>query len=305
MSSPPSLPGPVTAAAFLLSDQEEVGINVIPASWYKVRFDTTDILVIGPFVATPQYLPNNADPHRSPNPNPAMFGGHEAATPQARTPPPLIGSTTLTTGRLGKRQVRFEWVVEQARIQNPNIKIIVSQFYCSYTEGWDYAGLNTDALRDNYTTSVIALLQEYWNAKSRLGVSLRIDGYDVDYEYVWPQDTSNHSRGASSNMQPYAPAIWKQISDKAKNTTMAPVYITITPACNDPSTSPPYNNFLDGTGDHQDDAPVKDAYHINPPINLADVLSYIFIQGYDGGQGPHIYVDAIPHIKASQLIFGV
>ncbi|MEN3327081.1 MAG: hypothetical protein V7638_1888 [Acidobacteriota bacterium] len=132
---------PISTAWMYLSDDQHY--NTIPPQWSNINFKDVDVLNIGPGGV-------QAD---------GTFGLYN----------------TPATGDLAKR---FKWVMQTARSQNPNIKIIVSQWWGNGTNIWGSA-LDTLSGADaicTYTDSVIAFLASY------LGVSGGIDGYDIDYE---------------------------------------------------------------------------------------------------------------------------
>jgi len=132
---------PISTAWMYLSDDQQY--NTIPPEWSNINFKDVDVLNIGPAGI-------QAD---------GTFGLYNSSE----------------TGDLANR---FKWVMQTARSQNPNIKIIVSQWWGNGTNIWGSAlnSLNGDDAICKYTDSVIAFLASY------LDVSGGIDGYDIDYE---------------------------------------------------------------------------------------------------------------------------
>lgn len=253
---------PIVGGHFAIwdNDHETYRIDEIPEHWQYVRFDTTNHLVITPFIVIPK--PENNLPEFKGNKSFPMFGHYEDATPR---------------NRLGSRKKRFEWVVEQARIQNPKIRISVTQFVIPDK---DFSVLENEHDQDLYATSVVDLLAEYWTKKTARGVSLRIDGYDCDYE--------------GSNVQPYVPQILHKIRAKINKYNidhhrdrpeLKPVFLSITPASTE---------YLDGKGS-------------NPPIDLSRVIDYVNMQNYDGGAGlfAEHYIGACPNLRPAQFLVGI
>jgi hypothetical protein len=132
---------PISTAWMYLSDDQKY--NTIPPEWSDINFKDVDVLNIGPAGV-------QAD---------GTFGLYNS----------------LATGDLANR---FKWVIATARSQNPNIKIIVSQWWGNGDNIWGSAldSLNGDDAICTYTDSLIAFLASY------LDVSGGIDGYDIDYE---------------------------------------------------------------------------------------------------------------------------
>lgn len=115
----------------------------IPDSWSKLNFRDVDVLNVGPAGVQPD----------------GTFGLYRSAT----------------TGDLSNR---FKWIINTARQQNPNIKIIISQWWGPGAGIWgeSLASLKSPAAVEKYTASVGQFLQSY------LTTSGGIDGYDIDYE---------------------------------------------------------------------------------------------------------------------------
>ena len=130
----------VTAWMYLADDQDYAQI---PKSWSSINFRTADVLNVGP-----------AGVQRD-----GTFGFYESRK----------------TGDLANR---FEWVLRNARAQNPDIKIIVSQWWGYGDDIWGQplSALRSDKHVKKYTKSVGGFLAEY------LDKSGGVDGYDIDYE---------------------------------------------------------------------------------------------------------------------------
>lgn len=179
LSTAPSLTPPIAAAWLYLSDNQSY--NTIPQEWSSIDFNTVDVLFVGPAGL-------QAD---------GTFGLYQS-------------------DKTGPLATRFQWVVQTARSQNKNIKIIISQWWGQGDAIWGYAlsQLQDSQAIEKYTDSVQTFLQTW------LSVSNGIDGYDIDYE--------------DNNVVPNAPAILAQIRRKldllSKNTGGRPFYTTLSPA---------------------------------------------------------------------------
>ncbi|KAL9612424.1 MAG: hypothetical protein Q9167_002972 [Letrouitia subvulpina] len=170
--------------------------------------------------------------------------------------------------RLGKWAARFNMVIRTARSQNPHIRIIAMQMFGGDS---DFASLNNPKKREMYADSVRDFLAEWHDKKDQSDkgaeISLRVDGYDVDYEL--------------GNRQEYTPDILLMIRERlnglSKN-THTKFYVSITPADTE---------YLSGS-------------------KLAQAVDYVNMQNYDGGQStsPDDYLRQIPDLKPSQLIWG-
>jgi hypothetical protein len=87
---------PIVAGHFLLTEDKENGSwDNIPKKWSHIRFDTIDVLYVSPFNVLP-------------GPIFGLEGGNE-------------------NNRTGNLTKRFEWVVREARTQNPKVRIIAVQ----------------------------------------------------------------------------------------------------------------------------------------------------------------------------------
>ena len=147
-------------------------------------------------------------------------------------------------------------------MQNPNIKIVPMQMdgYSSPTSG---------VLITKFANSVSGFLSEWYNkCDPQTGASLRVNGYNVDYEW-------------GDTLQTWTPTVLSQIRlklDALGATINAPRFqVSITPAT---------ILYLDG--------------------QMSLVLDYINMQNYDGGYGTGIqdYLSAITGLKTSQLTWG-
>ena len=213
----------------------------IPDSWKNIRFSAVDILYVSPFLCYKD----------------GSFG--------------LPGITALN--RNGDLFERFRWVVKEARKQNSLIKIIAMQWWGS--EG-NFSLLKTDNMRETYAKSVKDFLK-LWHDKTdpETKISLRVDGWDVDYE-------GHPNVDAGGNVQTYVPDILSKIRrevDKlSSELKIARFQVSITAAT---------SNCLQ-----------------NIP---ADVLDYVNMQNYDGGLSspPEDYFEAIPGLNPSKLLWGI
>ena len=240
----------LVASSILIEDEDKTLQNrfdFIPDKFKHLRFDTVDILYVCPFGVL------EGEGH--------IFGFEG-------------GTTDNPTGLLTKQ---FEWIVRTARIQNPNIKIIAEQFW---GDGGSYTKLNTFDKVKRYSDSVRDFLQLwqhriYHDPDTKKTVSLRVDGYDVDYDWT------KKDRRNSGNQWPWAPQVLSQIRSKGDALSLSPkFYVTITPATT---------------------ACLKDSGE-----DLAN-LDYVNMQNYDGGQDTSAddYLQDIPGLKPSQLLWGL
>ena len=240
----------------------------IPPIWSQYRFDTCDFLYISPFEISPtRHNFKHGHDVYVPSRDGLVFGCTE-------------GSVKNRTGIYTKR---FEWIIRQARSQNPNVKIMVMQFF----GGPDFRVLNTEQLRVEYTDSVRDFLKEWqhktYKPDSGPEIPLRVDGYDVDYEWTDKKVGNNWIR-EDANRQPYAPDILHMIREKVdKLSKTSRFYVTITPA----------DTHNLGRSKHSKD--------------LAQDLDFVNMQNYSGGKdcGPDQYLSDIPNLQASQLVWGI
>ena len=234
---------PTVAGHLLLGEpkptQQDPSWDSIPPEWTFIRFDAVNILNISPFVV---------------DVNNKTF---------------RLGTADHGTGNL---TARFNWVVANARAQNPKIKLIALQFYGTdpYTTDTDLTGLKNQDDIETYTDSVAAFLQSWQNktlqSDSGQTVSARIDGWDVDYEYP--------------NVVPTAPLILSQLRQKVDAVSTNPKFrISITP----------------------------DTWQYLTATSVSSSLDYVNMQNYDGGRGMtgDVYLANIPNLKPEQLVYGI
>ncbi|WP_017525605.1 glycoside hydrolase family 18 protein [Pusillimonas noertemannii] len=141
----PAPPAPIAAAWFYLSDDHDY-FN-IPAEWQEIAFDKVDVLYVGPA---------GIQEHN-------QFGLFESA-------------------QTGPLRHRFEWLVDRARHDNPDIKIVISQWWGNGQGIWGkpLSALNGDeAALDSYVQSVADFIGYY---QSYAGGRYALDGFDIDYE---------------------------------------------------------------------------------------------------------------------------
>lgn len=170
---------PISAAWMYMSDDQQY--NSIPAAWSNINFKDVDVLYVGPAGVQSD----------------GSFGLYNSAE----------------TGDLANR---FTWIIQTARSQNPDIKIIVSQWWGQGETIWGYAldVLSTDAAISQYTDSVAAFLQSY------LSVSGGVDGYDIDYE----------SNNVISNISTITSQIRTNVDTLSNANGGRPFYLTVSPA---------------------------------------------------------------------------
>lgn len=170
---------PISTAWIYMADDQNY--NQIPAYWSSIDFSDVDVLNVGPAGV-------QAD---------GTFGLYNSAS----------------TGDLANR---FKWVIQTARAQNPNIKIIVSQWWGTGTGIWGSAlsSLTSDAAIQKYTSSVHDFLAAY------LGTAGGVDGYDIDYE----------SNNVTSNTGTITQQIRAQLSLLSTANGGRPFYQTVSPA---------------------------------------------------------------------------
>ena len=154
----------------------------IPSVWSKIRFGVVDVLYVSPFIV------NVADG--------SFDFDNIAAREQAQ-------------GHTGTLVKRLQWIVQNARLQNPAIKILAQRFW----GGNDLQDLKSSQY-DHYASSVRALVKTYG-----------LDGYDLDYE--------SRADGADGNVISQAPTILSKIRaqlDQLKDEVGKPLYVSISPA---------------------------------------------------------------------------
>ncbi len=177
--SPQAISPGIAAAWMYMSDAQQYG--TIPQTWSNINFKDVDVLNVGPAGV-------QAD---------GTFGLYNSAK----------------TGDLANR---FKWIIQTARSQNPNIKIIVSQWWGNGDGIWgkSLSVVNTDAAVSKYTDSVAAFLQSY------LSVSDGVDGYDIDYE----------SNNIVSNISTITSQIRTKMDTLSKANGGRSFYLTVSPA---------------------------------------------------------------------------
>ena len=170
---------PISAAWMYMSDDQQY--NTIPQTWSKINFKNVDVLNVGP-----GGVQSNG-----------TFG--------------LFNSDE--TGDLANR---FKWIIQTARNQNPNIKIIISQWWGDQGDhiwGKGLDSLDGDKAIPTYTSSVIEFLHSYLN------VSGGVDGYDIDYE----------SNNVVSNISKITSLIRLGMNGLSE-TFKRPFYLTVSPS---------------------------------------------------------------------------
>lgn len=170
---------PIAAAWMYMADDPHY--DNVPAEWSQIDFGKVDVLYVGP------------------------------AGVQSNDTFGLYSSPA--TGDLA---TRFRWILQNARAQNPGIKIIVSQWWGTGDGVWGDAldSLGSDAAISAYADSVAAFVQSY------LDVSGGVDGYDIDYE--------------DNNVVSGIPALVSQVRARLDALGSAnggrPFYVTVSPA---------------------------------------------------------------------------
>lgn len=170
---------PISTAWMYMSDDQQY--NTIPQTWSNINFKDVDVLNVGPAGVQSD----------------GTFGLYNSPN----------------TGDLANR---FKWIIQTARGQNPNIKIIVSQWWGNGDGIWGKAldSLNTSAAIIKYTSSVAAFLQSYVN------VGGGVDGYDIDYE----------SNNVVSSISAITSQIRLGMNALSKANGGRPFYLTVSPA---------------------------------------------------------------------------
>jgi hypothetical protein len=184
----------------------------------------------------------------------------------------------LEPREVGSLEKRFEWVVRAARTQNPNIKIIPLQWWSGDNTSPVHADLSIvvgEANIHTYAESVAKFLETWYPktlpATSGSGtVSARLDGWDVDVE--------GGNRGNTSNLPAVLKAVHNSLQKLSSKLSSKKFSVSITPDL-------PKENLND---------------------EVAKVVDYVNMMNYDGGSGhSHEYKEAMPHIKDSQLAWGL
>lgn len=212
--------------------------DVIPEEWKHYRWDAMDVLFICPFIVTPTYEFGLGRPYES-------------------------GDSNVVK--------RYEWVVANARAQNPRLRIVAMHWFDNDPHGMGIGALKTDDQIDEFTDSVAAVLSASRDktlvSDSGKTVSAQIDGYDVDVE--------------SYSMVEQLPKVLAKVRSKLDKASTSPRFTV--------SISPAWLDYLEG-----DDT-------------LANSLDYLNMQRYDGGKytTAEDYLAAIPGLKPHQLTFGI
>lgn len=221
------------------SPQPNTSWNTIPESWATTRFDAIDVLFISPFHVKP-------------------------------------GDLSLQLGDGVDLFERFNWVIRAARSKNPNIILILEQFYHEYPNGippTDFQLFNGDSGKINsFANTISSFIESYYNKTlpniSGAGeVSARIQGYDVDVE----------SSTGQGDLSPILAAVRLSLDDLSHKLGSSKFSVSITPA---------WTNQLKPT--------------------IAQSCDYINMQNYSGGYDtfPDKYLRDIPGLKQEQLAWG-
>lgn len=213
----------------------------IPPKFTKLRFDTIDVLYVSPFIV-------RKDGH--------SFGMERNGEATKENPAGLFWE-------------RLKWALTAPRSQNSQIKIIAMQMNQESNTA-DFEALKSEESQKLYAKSVRAFFKFVHEQ------GLRLDGYDVDYE--WNENNDG-------NMQDYAPRILQLVHAELKALqeelgNAAPYRMSISAAT---------TKCLEG---HPE---------------LAEILDCVNMQNYDGGKGnsePELWVNRVG-IPSSKLIWGL
>lgn len=163
---------------------------------------------------------------------------------------------------------RLKWALTEPRRQNPQIKIIAMQMNQEHNTA-DFEALKTEDSQKLYAQSV----KDFFKYIHDQG--LRLDGYDVDYEW---------NNGNAGNMQDYAPNTLKLVHDR-----LAELQKEL-------GNKVPYHMSLS--------AATTQCLEGHP--ELVDILDCINMQNYDGGRGnsePEYWISD-PGFPSSKLVWG-
>lgn len=162
---------PIAASWMYLSDDQKY--DTIPSAWNSINFKVVDYLYVGPLGVQED----------------GTFGLYNSSA----------------TGPLAHR---LKWTIKTAREQNPDIKIIVSQWWGSGAHSWGEAlsALKNDENVDKYTTSVKTFMQ-HWKD---------VNGYDIDYE--------------SNNVVDRVPMVLSQIRNKLQSIEGRKFVVSVSPS---------------------------------------------------------------------------
>jgi hypothetical protein len=133
----------ISAAWFYLSD--DTNYESIPSYWKDIHFDKVNRLYVGPLGIQDSYNFN------------------------------------LYKGIHGDLSMRFKWLIQKAKADNPNIEIIASQWWGDSPNVYGYSldALNKSADEEMYAQSVVDFIESYQvNDNGKYA----INGYDIDYE---------------------------------------------------------------------------------------------------------------------------
>ncbi|KAF4413905.1 hypothetical protein FACUT_14201 [Fusarium acutatum] len=219
----------------LLTEGDKDPWDKVRESWSQIRFDAIDVLFISPFYVK-------------------------------------ASDFSFELGNGINLVERFEWVIRAARSKNPNIVIIVVQFWQPVNGENDFELLNDDEKIKMYVDSVAAFIGSYYNKtlpniSGNGQVSARIQGYDVDVE----------SSTLVDNLPKILRAVRQSLDGLAQKLGASKLSVSITPA---------WAEFLDST--------------------VAQSCDYINMQNYSGGDNtfPEDYLDAVPGLEKQQLTWG-
>lgn len=179
-SQPAPIAPPISTAWMYMSDDQDY--DTIPQTWSDIDFADVDVLNVGPGGVQSD----------------GTFGLYNSPA----------------TGNLANR---FNWIIQTARSQNPDIRIIISQWWGNGDNIWGSAldSLGNDpAAISKYTDSVIAFLESYLN------VSGGVDGYDIDYE----------DNNVVQSINTIASRIRAGMNNLSSQNGGRPFYLTVSPA---------------------------------------------------------------------------
>ncbi|KAG5791994.1 hypothetical protein H9Q69_008978 [Fusarium xylarioides] len=234
MSSGP-WPKSFVGSHVLLTEGDKDPWDKVRESWSQIRFDAIDVLFISPFYVKP-------------------------------------GDFSFELGNGINLVERFEWTIRAARSKNPNIVIIVVQFWQPNNGQNDFELLGDDEKIKAYADSVTAFIGSYYNKtlpniSGNGQVSARIQGYDVDVE----------SSTLVGNLPKILMAVRQSLDGLAQKLGASKLSVSITPA---------WATCLDST--------------------VAQSCDYINMQNYSGGANtfPEAYLNAVPGLEKQQLAWG-
>ncbi|KAM0542740.1 hypothetical protein ACHAPJ_012673 [Fusarium lateritium] len=235
MSSGP-WPNKFVGSHFLLTEPADESWDVVPDSWSETRWDAIDVLLISPFFVKTDDL-------------------------------------SFELGDDKNLVQRFEWVIRAARSKNPNIIIILEQFYHVIDAKSDFQLFDGESKKIKiYADSVASFIESYYDKTlpdiSETGqISARIQGYDVDVESSTRQD----------DLPKILTAVRQSLDDLSQKLGASKFSVSITPAWAD---------------------------HLDPTV--AQSCDYINMQNYSGGMKtfPRDYLSTVPGLKSDQFVWG-